>query len=771
MINFSRRMILLFFILFSIQGFTQNYNLDSLQTARQEFYFELKFDDFKQLSTFNQMMSIDQIDGGRIIAYASPSQYQRILDAGHSPTLLLPPSLEYIEQNMLDVEDLGQKNDWNYYPTYEAYVAMMQSFQTNYPNLCSIHNIGTLSSGRQLLMARINNGNTTGKAEFLYTATMHGDETTGYVLTLRLIDQLLTNYGSDPMITNLVDNLDIWINPLANPDGTFWGGNHTVSGSRRGNANNVDLNRNYPDPEDGPNPDGNSWQPETVAFKNFADQRNFVLSANFHGGIEVVNYPWDTWSRRHADDNWWIFVSREYADTAQFYSPPGYMTAYNNGITNGYDWYTISGGRQDYMNYFHHCREFTLEISNSKTLPASQLPAHWNYNYKSMVNYMKQTLYGFHGTITDSITGAPISAKVEIVGHELDNSFVYSSLPAGNFHRPVKAGTYNLTFSADGYYSKTIYGLSVGDRQKIDLDVQLAPGIIIANFNASANEIPKGGQINFTDNSFGQNIISWAWIFEGGIPSTSNLQNPTNISYPNAGVFDVQLTVTNANGETSTILKENLITVTSMYVMINGTFNTCEGTFYDPGGPNGNYGNNQTMTMTFIPDTAEALMKVEFTMFDLEAHSSCNYDWLKIYNGLNTSAPLLGTWCGTNSPGTIIANNPGKGLTFQFSSDGSVTKAGWSALLSCFSTVSVEENSKTDVNIYPNPSKDGVVNIHTDAFMTGIKLFSINGKLLFEEKFDQRNEFQIVTSGILKGMYLIEITTTENKITRKLLLD
>lgn len=85
---------------------------------------------------------------------------------------------------------------------------------------------------------------------------------------------------------------------------------------------------------------------------SLADNYFFNLSANFHGGAEVVNYPWDTWSRLHTDNTWWIFVSRQYADTAHAHSPTGYMAGFNNGITNGYAWYRITGGRQDYMTYF-----------------------------------------------------------------------------------------------------------------------------------------------------------------------------------------------------------------------------------------------------------------------------------------------------------------------------------------------------------------------------------------------------------------------------------
>jgi len=202
----------------------------------------------------------------------------------------------------------------------------------NFPSfpktLFEIHHCQRLADRNEdLLFAKISDNVNVeeDEPEVMYTSTMHGDETTGYVLMLRLIDSLLSTYGSDSLVTRLVDSCEIWINPLANPDGTYYGGNSSVYSARRYNANNVDLNRNYPDPEDGDHPDGNSWQAETVAFMAFAEAHSLVISTNIHGGAEVLNYPWDTWSQRHADDNWWIDISRMFADTVHAYSPAGYL--------------------------------------------------------------------------------------------------------------------------------------------------------------------------------------------------------------------------------------------------------------------------------------------------------------------------------------------------------------------------------------------------------------------------------------------------------------
>ncbi len=74
-----------------------------------------------------------------------------------------------------------------------------------------------------------------------------------------------------------------------------------------------------------------------LAMMNFMKKVHPVLSANFHGGSEVVNYPWDSFSQLHPDDAWYRKISRQWADTAQAHSYPGYMTAEENGITNGYN--------------------------------------------------------------------------------------------------------------------------------------------------------------------------------------------------------------------------------------------------------------------------------------------------------------------------------------------------------------------------------------------------------------------------------------------------
>ncbi|MCC5944901.1 MAG: T9SS type A sorting domain-containing protein [Bernardetiaceae bacterium] len=126
------------------------------------------------------------------------------------------------------------------------------------------------------------------------------------------------------------------------------------------------------------------------------------------------------------------------------------------------------------------------------------------------------------------------------------------------------------------------------------------------------------------------------------------------------------------------------------YNITNGTVNTCSGNFFDSGGPSGNYSNNEDFTFTICPDVPGSLIEVDFTAFDVETSGTCAFDRLIIYDGNDATASQIGTYCGTNSPGTVTATNLSGCLTFRFQSDGSVTRPGWTATISCISTCPAE---------------------------------------------------------------------------------
>ncbi|NJC26848.1 M14 family zinc carboxypeptidase [Neolewinella antarctica] len=368
----------------------------------------------------------------------------------------------------------------NEYPTYGEYVSLMERFADLYPDVCELEDWGTLPSGRRILTLRITKdiATTAGKPKVLCTAAMHGDELAGYWLMLQLAEDLLRHDR-----TRLLDDLEIYINPLANPDGAYHHNDRSLARSRRGNANGVDLNRNYPDPDDGAHPDGQTYQPETQIFMRAARSHGFDLALNVHGGAEVFNYPWDTYRNRHPDNVWWRRVSREFAQRAQIASGrANYFDDRQNGVTNGHDWYPIAGSRQDYMNYYHRCREATLEVSDVKRFPAGGLAELWTFVRTPIYGYLNEARNGLHGFVIDDLTGQPIAANVIIPDHDHQNSDVIADRETGDFHRYLTAGTYEVKFSAAGYLPQ-LRTVVIHDDRRVDMNVRLrraSPGGIEA---------------------------------------------------------------------------------------------------------------------------------------------------------------------------------------------------------------------------------------------------------------------------------------------------
>lgn len=105
----------------------------------------------------------------------------------------------------------------------------------------------------------------------------------------------------------------------------------------------------------------------------------------------------------------------------------------------------------------------------------------------------------------------------------------------------------------------------------------------------------------------------------------------------------------------------------------------CGDIFTDSGGPSGNYPNSTNQITTICPGTPGDAVTLIFNTFLTEA----TYDVLTIYNGPTTGAPVLGSYSGSTLPPTFTSSHPSGCLTIQFTSDGSVNYAGWSALVVC----------------------------------------------------------------------------------------
>ncbi len=401
-------------------------------------------------------VDIDGVWGSEARAYVYPDRYVELVGLGYDLTIVPDPFA-------------GGRGPLAGYHSHASLTTELQAIEAAHPNLCKLYNIGNSVQGRALWFMKISDNVNVeeDEPEFKYISTMHGDEPVGMELCVNLINYLVDNYGTDPQVTDLVDGVEIWIMPLMNPDGFE---SHT-----RYNAQGYDLNRRFPDRVTDPNNTTTGRPTEVRHVMNWAFEHSSVLSANFHTGALVVNYPYDSdpnpWATYSAapDD---VLIIEQSLTYSRLNGPMYNSYWFSEGITNGVAWYAINGGMQDWNYVWMGCNEVTIELSDSKWPNSSALPGLWNDNRDAMLAYMELCLTGVRGVVTDSVTGLPLDATIRAVGIDHD---VFTDPDVGDYHRMLLPGTYSIRVSATGYQTQTVPNVVVGPGAAIRVDVALVP--------------------------------------------------------------------------------------------------------------------------------------------------------------------------------------------------------------------------------------------------------------------------------------------------------
>ena len=343
-----------------------------------------------------------------------------------------------------------------------------------------MYSIGQSAQGRELLVIEISDNpgvHEPGEPEFKYLANMHGNEVTGRETLLYLMQYLCNNYATDAGIKELVDSTRIHILPSMNPDGYTEAREGDCCGLQgRYNANDHDLNRNFPDRFGRTEKD---QQPETAAVIQWLKDYPFVLSANLHNGALVANYPYDNSLSgaaiytRSPDDDIFRQLALAYSNahtTMHLGEPcptdPRDGESFPNGITNGADWYSIDGGMQDYNYLYSNCFEITIEQGCSKYPYASELQGIWEANKNALIAYIKQVHKGVKGFVVDPSGNGIAAATIAVL--DRDHNIIVSGRD-GDYWRLLTPGSYQIRASACGYHSATQnVAVSDGDAAAVD---------------------------------------------------------------------------------------------------------------------------------------------------------------------------------------------------------------------------------------------------------------------------------------------------------------
>lgn len=301
-----------------------------------------------------------------------------------------------------------------------------------FPELAEIYELSERSvEGRPLLVLHMSQ-NVRSERPILrpmikFVANIHGNEVVGRELLLVLAQYLLYEYssGQNEHIRFILDHTDMHFLISANPDGFERAVPGTCSDTinkGRNNANDQDLNRDFPQVQNNqleidPNEDiFDNRQPETRAIMRWILTNPFVFSLSFHDGAVVVNYPYDmhlgkdsnsTQARgiaRTPDHELFQRLALIYSKSHQnMHQGTGLCRndSFPDGITNGADWYEVSGGMQDFNYLFSNCLELTVELSCCKyPMPAQpRLSQEWNKNFNSLLGSLKAVHLGVKGRV------------------------------------------------------------------------------------------------------------------------------------------------------------------------------------------------------------------------------------------------------------------------------------------------------------------------------------------------------------------------------------
>uniref|UniRef100_A0A915B254 Peptidase M14 carboxypeptidase A domain-containing protein n=2 Tax=Parascaris univalens TaxID=6257 RepID=A0A915B254_PARUN len=353
---------------------------------------------------------------------------------------------------------------------YANMSAWLKEFSLKFPNITWLYSVGKSVEGRDLWVLVISKRpriHELGIPEFKYVGNMHGNEVVGREALLYLIAVLCENYGKNKYLSDIVDTTRIHIMPSMNPDGYERGFvGDRVGYSGRGNAHDVDLNRNFPPryPSHRENTGGFDLEKETKEIMRWLQEYPFVLSANLHGGSLVANYPYDDSPTGQdgvytasPDDRLFVALAYSYARAHTNMWKTGRRCglstngdSFLNGITNGASWYHLAGGMQDWQYVHTNCMEITIEMGCFKFPFNNMLSKLWDDHKFSLLAFMRFVHKGIKGFIFNS-KGDPVKGAI----FSLSEGKNISTTADGEFWRILLPGKYKVTISHADYETKT----------------------------------------------------------------------------------------------------------------------------------------------------------------------------------------------------------------------------------------------------------------------------------------------------------------------------
>ena len=256
--------------------------------------------------------------------------------------------------------------------------------------IAKVESIGVSVEGRQIWAIKISDDPSVddeNEPDILFVGLHHAREWISAEVPYYLAVNLVQIYESDESVKTLIDNSEIWIVPVLNPDGLeysqhvdrMWRKNRRDNGD---GTSGVDLNRNY----------GYMWgldsgssgetsaptyrgphafsEPETIAIRDLISDpdRDFQAALSYHSYGQLILYPWGYTDESASDSSVMSALAAEMSDLTLSVHGETYTPQQSSQL------YLTSGDLTDWVYGTTGVPAFTVELRPESSNPGFKLP-------------------------------------------------------------------------------------------------------------------------------------------------------------------------------------------------------------------------------------------------------------------------------------------------------------------------------------------------------------------------------------------------------------
>lgn len=345
-------------------------------------------DDLDTLRGLSDDIWSHHVGVGTVDARVSPEQFIQLQQSGLAFEEWIPDV-----QALIDAERAYVPRGSGFFDNYQPHddvIDFLEALVTAHPDLAEMVDVGSSIEGRTLRAIRITGPPGIGdKPAVVYHGCQHAREWITVPVVCYLADHLLSDYGTDPYVTDLVDRIEWLLLPIANPDGYVytWTTNRLWRKNRRANLNGsygVDQNRNWGwhwgQEGSSSNPSDETYrgmypfsEPETQALAAlFNNNPNVRAHLDIHSYGQLVLWPWGYTEDLAPDHEEFDYVGQWMSESilgvhGRYYEPGPTATTI----------YMVSGDSGDWSYGMHGVFAMGYELRDTGQsgflLPASQI--------------------------------------------------------------------------------------------------------------------------------------------------------------------------------------------------------------------------------------------------------------------------------------------------------------------------------------------------------------------------------------------------------------